>query len=155
MSVTVYVDGWDKQPSREVRVYQCEKYPNLTEEDFATSGYPTDEDGRHYRYERVYDDPYPSMYFSEGQWFRFSGFLNLSTVDGIGRVEREELRSLFGLCLRLLNSTRRQADASQPTTKVGRVVYGGSSMDDIARSTEEFIQLLKFSIDRQKSIYWA
>ncbi|MDQ2077435.1 hypothetical protein [Marinimicrobium sp. ABcell2] len=155
MGVTVYVEGWHQQAYREEKVYQCDRYPNLTEADFASSGYPVDDDGRHYVNERVYDEPFPCMEFGCIQWGAFSESLGLASSDGTGSLEAGALRAVLARALRLLNSSQRQAKASTPATKSGNMITFGSTAESVARRAEEFVRLLKFAIDRNRGIYWG
>lgn len=155
MGITVYVDGWHEQPSREVKVYQCEKYPSFTEEEFSGWGCQKDADGRHFEYERVYDNPFPSMDFSNGHWADFSRPLGLVTTDGMGMLEAHEVGAVLARGIRLLNSPQRQAGAARAATVSGRFICGGTPVDYIGRRASEFVQLLKFAVDRKKGVYWA
>mgnify|MGYP003108597751 CR=1 FL=1 len=155
MGIGVYVEGWEKQPTRQVKVYQDERFPNLDDEDFAHWGCERDETGRYFDYEWVTDDPFPSMDFSNGHWGDFSGPLGLITIDCIGSAEASEVPAILSRCMRMLNSDRIQKQAVREGFVSDRFIDCGKSQEYVESRLQEFLELLKFAVDNGKGIHWG
>lgn len=152
MGITVYIDDWHKQPSKVVRVDVTD---GLDEDHHKFWGHEKGEDGRFYRVETVYANPFPTMDFSDGHWGVFSRAFGLVSEDGIGSASYEELSSLVRRVVRFLNVEREQVSASSQTVVNGNFMSFGASPAYLKGRAGEFADLIKFAIDRGKGIYWG
>lgn len=155
MSVTVYVDDWHKQPSTQNKVYMTDQYPGLDEDNFSGYGYERGDTGRHHQMQSVYENPFPEMNFCNGNWREFSQVLNLSTIDGVGSVSAKDVGAVLLKAIFLLNSHAQQVKIVRPAEVDGRMMTPGTTISYARRRAGEFVELLKFAVDRNKGIYWA
>lgn len=155
MSITVYIDGWHEQSSTQVKAFLTELYPNLDEDDFADQGYQQDENGRHYEIQTVYQNPFPEMNMSNGNWTDFSKSLGLVTEYGTGALSIEQIPLVIRRCMRFLNSEMRLTQAVRSGSCRGNMIDFGTSTNYLQSKTALFIQILKFAQDNGKGVYWA
>ncbi len=155
MSITVYIDGWHEQPSIQVKTFLTELYPNFDEDDFANQGYQQDENGRHYEMQTVYENPFPELNMSNGNWADFSRSLGLVTEYGTGSLLNEQIPPVLRRCIRFLNSEMRLTQAVRSGSRRGNMIDFGTSTNYLQSKTEFFIQILKFAQDNGKGVYWA
>lgn len=155
MSVTVYVDGWHEQPFTIEKVYLCDRYSFLSEDELDHQGYQKDSNGRHFEEERIYTEPFPEMNLSNGNWRALAIELGIDTEENVGAVAVEDIPKLIHRCLILVNSERRLENASRPTVCKGNMVHFGMTGQYILNKARELQTILKFAQSRNKGIYWG
>lgn len=155
MSITVYIDGWNDQPKRVVKTYLVDTYENMTEEDFAGQWYPQDKDGRHYEMHTIYDNPFPKLNMSNGNWADLSSSLGLVTEDGIGTLSKEEIPAAIGNIMRFLNSQARLSQAVRGGSRQGNMIDFGTTENYLMAKASALLELLKAAQRKNKGVYWA
>ena len=155
MGVTVHVDGWHEQPSKEVKIYLSDRYPNLDDEDFAFYGGLKDEEGRYYELERVYENPFPELYMTNGNWRDLADALGISSEECIGAISHGGIPMIMHRCVQLTNSGSRLEKATRPESIQGNIVGFGTTPDYIRARVAEFMDILKFAQQKNKGIYWG
>lgn len=155
MSVTVYVDGWDEQPSQEQKVYVAERYPYMSDEDFAFFGYQRDEDGRYFEIERVYDDPFPEMNLSNGNWRDLAVALGIDNGESVGAVAFVDLPDLIRQCLLLTNSQKKCIQAARPGSRKGNLIDFGTTEYFVREKAQRLLSIITFAQSKKKGVYWG
>lgn len=162
MTVRFYVEGWDKQPTREVRVYQAQTY-GLDESYFdpeVESGLLLrDEQGRAYSVERQPLEPFPEVEMANGNFMEL--LRSLPSIPGMpvsspyeGQLSPSKLGKLQQALMALLNR-RALAEKTGSIERAGNIVTVNHGGDYFMRKAQEILKLVVFAQERKVSIYWA
>lgn len=155
MGVTLYVDGWNEQPSTEVRRYLLEEYPAFCESDFLGQGFQCDEFGRHFDFVTDYQDPFPQAYFSGMSWELVSCQLGLRTEFGVGDVEPAEVPGLVRKCVRIINSQEAVGSMTCNAVHNGKLHISGYDELRVKGCFESALRVFHFASQQQRGVYWG
>jgi hypothetical protein len=173
MSVTFYVDGWNEQPSNEVKVYAHEEHPTLDEEYFSSDPFYKKDQNGYYEIKKVYSNPFPDVNFSNSNSALLLRALGYESIE-YGEFPIEQLSDVISRGMALINNDRkvesnvRKTEVFQRTSNVqhldpeieqnkiqGQFIYMGADADYIKRSINSLLTIVKFAQSKNKSIYWG
>jgi hypothetical protein len=154
------VQGWDEQPSKDVKIYLSEKYKSIPsdfweEQQHCDQGIRKDENG-FYILERDYKIKFPELEFTQGSWLVFSNALNLNseTCYTYGEIKFNEIQSIIKKCLVLLN-TKHKNDLIFDSIQLDGVSHLGVSKNYVEEKLSNLLNLLKFAFERKTDIYYG
>jgi hypothetical protein len=157
MSVTLYVNEWEKQTSQQKKAYVSDKYPDFTQEDidiyFQDERLYKKDDKGIYEMETVYDNPFPILNYSNSNFQ-----LLLETLDYkfeySGEFPIEQLPEVSSKIIRVIN-TNKISHASTESYQEGNFYQGGQSVEAAQRKYKDILNLIQFAIKNNKSVYWG
>lgn len=155
MSVTFYVDDWEKQPSSKVKAYTSDLYPGLDDFYFENDPYcKKDEDGRYYEERTVYENAFPEL--------NVSNINAQSVLEAIGYQYKcagafplEQLSEAIAACMKLINNESKLVVNTRLHKIDGNFIVGGLSVDSLAFKINSLMDLLVFAQKNNKGVYWG
>lgn len=153
MSVTFYVEDWHKQESFIVKKYCSETY-DLPEECFIDDPFlKKDDDGRHYEEEIVYKDPFPSLYCTSIMFSQFFDLLG-DKYSSQGEISLSELPEFSRKIIFLINSNKKNK-YTLDSYQENNFFQSGISEEQFLSKLHSLLEIVKFSQNHKKSIYWG
>lgn len=154
MAVTVYVEGWDQQPTRMVRCYLAEKMPAIDEEDLHGQGFEQDEDGQYFEWSEEYCDPYPRFQASDATWIEIAKALGYQGRELKARLSAQEVADPLRRCLRVTNNDKRMKGLAKAGMEAGNFVDLASSESYMRSRIGELVRVMLFAQRRSLGLYW-
>lgn len=163
---TFYVKDWDKQPSKEVKVFLKDYYGNKDlplehEEECHSHVYGAifdKEAQRYYIMERVYENEFPTVEINEIMLSNIISSIHFPLNDGggySGEIDFTQLSVYIKKVLFLLNSVKGLNSLVIPAEKTKNFIFAGADQDRYERKLKEILNLLQFARKNKKSVYWG
>jgi hypothetical protein len=153
MSVSFYVCGWDRQPSRQEKIYVKDEFPLLDASHFVDSyGYYHDEGGWH-RFETVYENAFPTFNTGSAPWaivYALLELFNYNQDDGF--MEVKDIPVLRRKIISVINTD--QVQATEPRI-YGRMIECGISEERIKRVLNSLDEVAAFAQKKNAHMYWS
>lgn len=156
MSITLYVEDWEKQDFEFRKVYVSEEYPNFTQEDidfyFSTEDFKKDEKGL-YSNKRFFLNPFPELTYSNSNFLALlDGLGYQSTYEG--EFPTEQLPEVLQKIIKVIN-TQKISNASRDGYQKGNFISMPQTEDAAKRKYQDILNLVKFAIENNKAVYWG
>ena len=157
MSITIYVQDWNKQPSTQQKTYIKDSFPDITEEEIniyfpLQHGYQKDENGV-YEMETVYQNPFPELNYSNHNFQLLLETLDYQ-FDYSGEFPVEQLQEVNSKLIRVINSQRIN-NATDTSYQNNNLIHLGQDIDAVKRKYNEILNIIQFAIKNNKSVYWG
>ena len=157
MSITLYVQDWDKQQTVSQKVYVKDVYPSIPVEDIPfyfseAEGFLTDDKGV-YSIEDVFINPFPELRYSNHNFQLLIEALGYQ-FDYSGLFPLEQLHEVNSKIIHIIN-TQRINNAIDTSYQDGNFIHLGQDIETVKRKFNDILFLIQFAIKNNKSVYWG
>lgn len=157
MSITLYVQDWDKQQTVSQKVYVKDVYPSIPVEDIPfhfseAEGFLTDDKGV-YSIEDVFINPFPELNYSNHNFKLLLEALGYQ-FDYCGSFPIEQLTEVNSKIIRVIN-TQRINNATDNSYQNANFIHLGQDIEAVKRKFNDILNLIQFAIKNNKSVYWG
>lgn len=172
MSITFYVQDWDKQETVEKKVFLTDLYPNSTEDlwvdDCKRGAYGIkfdEETQRHYEMIEEAINPFPELNMCNANASLIISALGLE-YDSCGDIEHSQISKIIQNAISVLNSDQKAETFTrkkevvmkldkETATIEPRFISFGADADYVKDRLKDMMELLSFAQKNNKSVYWA
>lgn len=159
MSISFYVEDWDKQPTEEQKVlasiifetndkdlldHFCENDPYFQK----------DENDDWFEMRTIEKDPFPTTNIVNGNITLFLNLIGFN-YSSHGKIPLEELDVVIKIVQRSLNTKRIVESNKRDDYVSGNFTFCGIDSDDITDKLKEILELLVFAKKNNKFVYWG
>ena len=157
MSITIYVEDWNKQPTTTQKVYVKDEYPSIPNEEISfyfpeSEGYLSDENGV-YSIQKIFINPFPELNYSNHNFKLLIEALGYQ-FDYSGSFPVEQLQEVNAKIIKLIN-TQSIHNATDNSFQQNNIIHFGQDIEDVKRKYNNILNLIQFAIKHNKSVYWG
>lgn len=157
MSITLYVQDWNKQQTTSKKIYVKDEYPSIPNEAIPfyfseEEGYLSDENGV-YSIQKLFINPFPELNYSNHNFKLLLEALGYQ-FDYSGVFPLEQLQEVNSKIIRVIN-TQSINNATDTSYQNNNLIHLGQYIDAVKRKYNDILNLIQFAIKHNKSIYWG
>ena len=157
MSITLYVQDWNKQQTTSQKVYVKDEYPSRPNEVIPfyfseEEGYLSDENGV-YSIQKLFINPFPELNYSNHNFKLLLEALGYQ-FDYSGEFPVEQLQEVNSKIIRVIN-TQSINNATDTSYQNNNLIHLGQYIEAVKRKFNDILNLIQFAIKHNKSVYWG
>jgi len=157
MSITLYVQDWNKQQTTSQKVYVKDEYPSIPNEVIPfyfseEEGYLSDENGV-YSIQKLFINPFPELNYSNHNFKLLLEALGYQ-FDYSGVFPLEQLQEVNSKIIRVIN-TQSINNATDTSYQNNNLIHLGQYIEAVKRKFNDILNLIQFAIKNNKSVYWG
>ena len=157
MSITLYVQDWNKQQTTSQKVYVKDEYPSIPNEVIPfyfseEEGYLSDENGV-YSIQKLFINPFPELNYSNHNFKLLLEALGYQ-FDYSGEFPVEQLQEVNSKIIRVIN-TQSINNATDTSYQNNNLIHLGQYIEAVKRKFNDILNLIQFAIKHNKSVYWG
>tara|TARA_B100000073_G_C23449343_1_gene458700 strand:- start:145 stop:618 length:474 start_codon:yes stop_codon:yes gene_type:complete len=157
MSITLYVQDWNKQQTTSQKVYVKDEYPSIPNEAIPfyfseEEGYLSDENGV-YSIQKLFINPFPELNYSNHNFKLLLEALGYQ-FDYSGEFPVEQLQEVNSKIIRVIN-TQSINNATDTSYQNNNLIHLGQYIEAVKRKFNDILNLIQFAIKNNKSVYWG
>jgi len=157
MSITLYVQDWNKQQTTSQKVYVKDEYPSISNEAIPfyfseEEGYLSDENGV-YSIQKLFINPFPELNYSNHNFKLLLEALGYQ-FDYSGEFPVEQLQEVNSKIIRVIN-TQSINNATDTSYQNNNLIHLGQYIEAVKRKFNDILNLIQFAIKHNKSVYWG